>query len=142
MRHDRPVHQDRRSVDSSREKCLHRFPGDEAVQLALQAFVTAKSNIHIFLLIDNSTAIAYVNHKGVTHSKALSNLALEIWDWCISRQISLHAEHIPGVANIVADAELKNALEPGDKIVFHALQKVWGPFNVDLFAVHHNSQLP
>ena len=86
----------------------------KAVHLALQTFASVKSNIHILLLINNSTTIAYTNHKGGTHSKALSNLALEIWEWCISRQISLHAEHIPGVVNTVADAQSRKALELND----------------------------
>ena len=117
----------------------------KAVQLALQTFVSKKSDIHVLLLIDNSTTIAYMNHKGGTHSKALSNLALEIWDWCVSRRISLHAEHIPGVISSVADAESRKGLEPSDWMldqeVFHTLQRVWGPFNIDLLAARHNMQL-
>ena len=100
----------------------------KAVHLALQTFVSAKSNIHILMLIDNSITNAYINHTGGTHSKALSNLALEVWEQCINRQISLHAEHILAVINTVTDAELRKALVPSnwmlDKKVFHTLQRV------------------
>ena len=41
---------------------------------------------HILLLIDNSTSIAYVNQKGGTASWKSSNLAVEIWSWCLSRR--------------------------------------------------------
>lgn len=128
------------------ERTAHiNFLEMKAVQLALQTFVSKQNNIHILLLIDNSTTIAYINHKGGTHSKALSNLALNIWDWCVSRRISLHAEHIPGVMNLVADAESRKRLEPSDWMldqeVFHTLHRVWGPFDIDLFAARHNTQL-
>ena len=43
-----------------------------------------------------STAIAYINRKGGTHFKILSNLAIEIWEWCLSRNIMVTAEHIAG----------------------------------------------
>ena len=43
----------------------------KAALLALQTFASAKQNIHILLLLDNSSAIAYINHKGGTHSKVL-----------------------------------------------------------------------
>ena len=118
----------------------------KAALLALQTFVSTRQNIHILLLIDNSSAIAYINHKGGTHSRAMSDLALEIWEWCLTRRITIHAEHIPGVYNTVADAESRRSFEPSDwklhKGVFDQLQKVWGPHNVDLFAARHNRQLP
>ena len=121
-------------------------PGLEACgRKKRRKLVSTRANIHILLLIDNSTTIAYINHRGGTHSKALSDLALEIWDWCIHRQISLHAEHVPGVVNVIADAESRKAVEPSDwmldKEVFSTLQRVWGPFEVDLFAARHNAQL-
>ena len=55
----------------------------KAVQLAPQALVPSKRKVHIQLLIDNSTTIAYLNHKGGMHSKSLCTLALEIWAWCL-----------------------------------------------------------
>ena len=62
--------------------------GMKAALLALQTFASAKKNIHILLLLDNSLAIAYINHNGGTHSKVLSDLALEIWEWCLTRRIT------------------------------------------------------
>lgn len=37
-----------------------------------------------------------------THSKLLSDLALSI---CLDRNLSIHAEHIPGIHNLLADTE-------------------------------------
>lgn len=133
-------------VDSGRENSHINCLEMKAALLALQTFASAKQNIHILLLLDNSSAIAYINHKGGTHSKVLSDLALEIWEWRLTCRITIHAEHILGVYNTVADAESRKRFEPSDwklhEGVFDQLQKVWGPYNVDLFAARHNRQLP
>lgn len=86
----------------------------KAVLLALKSLVSLQRNIHIQLFIDDSTTIAYLNHRGGTHSKALSDLAVEIWLWYLERGISIHAEHIPGVYNLVAVAESRMALDPNN----------------------------
>ena len=100
----------------------------KAALLALQTFVSTRQNIHILLLLDNLSAIAYINHKGGTQSRTLSDLALEIWEWCLTRGITIYVEHIPGVYNIVADAELRRSFEPSNwklhKGVCNQLQKV------------------
>ena len=72
----------------------------KGVQLALQMSVSAKNNIHI-LLIDNSTTIAYINHKGGKAPPSSGYIGM------VHKQISLHAEHIPGVVNTVVDAKLR-----------------------------------
>ena len=48
-----------------------------AAFLALRTYASKLNNQHL-LLIDNRTAIAYLNHKGGTTSRTLSNLAMEI----------------------------------------------------------------
>ena len=42
---------------------------------------------------------------GGTHSVHLSGLAVEIWNWCICRNITVHVEHLPGLENVRADWE-------------------------------------
>ena len=59
------------------------------------------------------------------------------------RGITIHPEHIPGVYNTVADAESRQRFEPSDwKLQKGVFEKVWGPYDVDLFAARHNRQLP
>ena len=70
-----------RTEDSSK---LYQLPG--AVFLALQTFAGESRNGNILLMIDNTTAIAYLNHKGGTHSKSLSDLAFRR-DFGVSREI-------------------------------------------------------
>ena len=117
----------------------------KAVFIALQIFAAHHSNCHILSLVDNTTAIAYINHKGGTHSRAMSNLAIEIWEWCMARNLTIHAEHIPGCENIRADMESRRSVDPSDwclnRTIFKSLEAKWGPFDVDLFAARHNKQL-
>lgn len=53
--------------------------------------------------MDNITAIAFLNRMGGTHSVPLSDLAVDIWSWCIPRGITVHTEHLPGRENVNAD---------------------------------------
>jgi hypothetical protein len=86
----------------------------KAAFLALQVFAARRNNIHILLSIDNTTAIAYINKKGGTHSQRLSDLALQVWEWALSRKITLQAEHIPGRENEGADRESRGGADPSD----------------------------
>ena len=109
-------------LDSGREESPHKL---KAVLLPLQTFVSTRQNIHILLLLDNSSAIA---HKAF---RVLSNLALEIWEWCLTRWITIHVE-------CITLWQMQSRDEPSDwkvhKKVFDQLQKIWGPHNVVLFA--------
>ena len=90
---------------------------------ATQAFTKNQRNIHILLRMDNTTATSYINHMGGTRSQDLSHAACELWQWCLQRGITIAAEHLPGVCNVVADQESgmdvgrqgvqKNSLSPG-----------------------------
>ena len=117
----------------------------KAAFLALQTFASRRSGLPILLLIDNITAITYINHKGGTQSRTLSDQAIELWEWWLVRKITLHAEHIPGQKNVEVDAESWRALDQSDWMlnqeIFQALETKWGPFDVDLFAARHNKQL-
>ena len=141
MGHHRSTDQHERSVEHINALEV------KAVQLALQALIPSKSKIRIQLLIDNSTTIAYLNHKGGTHSKTLCAIAVEIWTWCLEREISIHAKHIPEIYNTVADAESRMQLDLSDwrlkPSIFAVLQQTWGSFDVDLFAARPtNKKLP
>ena len=50
----------------------------KAAFLGLQAFARNLSNVHVHLLMDNTVAIAYLNHLGGTRSYALCQLAISI----------------------------------------------------------------
>ena len=78
-----------------------------AGSFAIKAFAKHRSKIQILLQMENSTAVAYVNKMGGTHSLSLSLQAGHLWKWCLQQEILLSAEHLPGVANTIADQEIR-----------------------------------
>jgi len=68
--------------------------------LAIKTFVNNQKGL-ILLRFNNISAVTYINQKGGTHSTQLSNLALEIWKWCLQRQLTIQAEHLPGHLNLL-----------------------------------------
>ena len=69
----------------------------------LMSFASNQRANSIFLHLDNITAIAFLNRMGGTHSPLLSRLAVEIWNWCIERNLTIHAEHLPRIENAQVD---------------------------------------
>ena len=78
-----------------------------AAFLALKTFANIQKG-PILLRMDNISAVTPINQKGGTHSTQLSNLALEVWEWCLQRQLTIQAEHLPGSLNLVADSRVQN----------------------------------
>ena len=117
-----------------------------AAFLALKTFLKDKRGMSVLLRMDTVTSIAFINRMGGTHSTALSDLAVTIWEWCLEREISIHAEHLPGKLNVRADWESRHATDSSDwmlrRDVFLQLEFIWGPFSIDLFASRTNAQLP
>ena len=112
---------------------------------ALQAFTAELWSIKICLYLDNSTAVAYINHCGGTVSKQLRKIALQITEWCEVRNFTIQAVHLPGILNVVADAESRALPRVGDwqlcPDVFKFISEIW-PVEIDLFAAAWNTQLP
>ena len=74
----------------------------KAALFALQTFYSDTSNTHIRLMIDNTTAVACINKMGST-KRHLFQLVREIYQWAMTRKITLSAMHIPGRLNVRAD---------------------------------------
>ena len=98
------------------------------------------------LLIDNMTAVAYIDKKGGTRSPQLATLAVELWTYCLSRQIWVTAKHLPGLMNSEADHASRNfnthtewKLNPE---IFQRITTRYYTPEVDLFASRLNHQLP
>ena len=117
-----------------------------AAFLAIQTFVRDKTNVTIYIQIDSVTALTYINKKGGTRSPSLTQLAKELWTWCMERKISLVAEHIPGRENTIADAESRVFRDRWDwqlnPELFARIQQRFGPLEIDLFASRISTQLP
>ena len=117
-----------------------------AATLAVQTFAKGKSGIFILLQIDNSTAVAYINRRGGTVSPKLSQLAKDLWLWCMERNILLHAQHLPGILNTIVDEESRTWSDRSEwklsPILFQEINRLLGPLSTDLFASRLSSQLP
>ena len=116
-----------------------------AATFAMKAFTKNLQNTHVLLQVDNTTTIAYLNKMGGQRC-LLDSYARHLWDWCLQRRITLRAEHIPGVLNVIADRESRAKLDASDwhleKKSFQMLISQLGHCTIDLFASRTNHQLP
>ena len=118
-----------------------------AAFLGLKTFCKHLRDTHIRLRIDNTTAIAVINHMGTSHSANCNKLAKSIWDWCVTRNIWLSAIHIPGIENVTADKESRKINVNTEwmidrSILLDTLQTLDFLPEVDLFASRINYQFP
>lgn len=113
---------------------------------AVKAFTQHKTQVKVLLLMDNITAVTYVNKMGGTWSPILSSLAFELWSRCLQCQNSIMARHIQGIQNLQADQESCTVVDHSDwKLkpeIFQCIQRLWGPQEIDLFASRLSYQIP
>jgi hypothetical protein len=60
-----------------------------AVFLALQSFESKIRGKNVLVRCDNMTAVAYVSHFGGIRSALCNEIATQIWEWCIDRNVWL-----------------------------------------------------
>ena len=99
-----------------------------------------------------ATAVGQHHHSGLhqqsggTVSPQLTSLARSLWLWALQRDISLTAQHIPSVSNLVADTESRTMRDRTDwklsPAIFDRINHIFGPLEVDLFASRLTYQLP
>ena len=73
-----------------------------AILLGLKALRGSESNTHIQLYCDNTSRYAYLRNC-VGKKRYLNVLAIDIWNWCISRNIHLSISHVAGCLNVEAE---------------------------------------
>ena len=120
----------------------------KAVLIALTIFQFQCRNKSVLCMIDNSTAVAYVNRQGGTRSKPLMELMLEVGQVARSMNCTLKAKHIAGKANVLADlASRAEQVIPSEwKLSPEAFEWVcnqspWGKPGLELFANSMNHHL-
>ena len=116
-----------------------------AAFLAVKCFARDRRGVTILLRMDNITAVTYVNKLGGTVSQQMNSIVKELWLWCMNRDITLTAEHLPGFLNTIADEESRVMKDNSDWMlhprVFNRIQRRWGPLEVDMFASHSTFQV-
>lgn len=64
-------------------KCLELLAAD----LAARTFLKGHRGVSVFLQLDNSTAVAYINNLGGTALSVLTALAKSLWLWAMVKDI-------------------------------------------------------
>ncbi|XP_040290011.1 uncharacterized protein LOC121002639 [Bufo bufo] len=116
-----------------------------AGSFAVRSFSNGIANACIKLRMDNISAVQYVNRLGGTRSATLARLAKDFWTFCLSKDIMVQAEYLPGLNNVQADWNSRYLSDGSDwqldPRVFSAISELWGPVSIDLFASRLNRQL-
>ena len=116
-----------------------------AVFLSLKSFFDKKHGIHIGIRSDNVTTVYYLNEMGGMTSESLNNLAMDIWSWCIDRDIFSVRTDIPGSDNVAADYMSRNFSDSKEwmfkKEIFLKICKQFFNPDTDLFASRLNFQV-
>ena len=116
----------------------------KAIFLALKALCRVKG-MHVKVMTDNTTALAYIKHMGGVRSSDCDEVARQIWSWCETNAIWITIAHIPGKLNVVADYKSRHfsdnvewKLRPQN---FDHICDIFGHPDVDLFASRLNKQI-
>ena len=75
----------------------------QAVLFCLKASCKNKPRLYVFLKLDNTAAVTYINKKGGNISASCNKLAKDIWNWANGQDIWITASHVPGVKNTTTD---------------------------------------
>ena len=97
-------------------------------------------------MLDNTTAVACIQHMGTSHSDSCNELTFALWSWCMENNIWVSAAHIPGKDNVIADHESRHInMDAEWKLNSTLLSEAFQSLNIfpdtDLFASRLNSQL-
>ena len=105
------------------------------------------SNKTVLFMIDNTTAVAYINKQGGTRSSPLMNLTRNLYDRAVRLSATIQATHIKGDLNTVADILsrkrqiLKTEWTLGvANFKWVEKESLFGRPTVDLFANRFNTQ--
>ena len=115
-----------------------------AAKLAVMEFKSITCS-HIRIMMDNTTAIAYINNMGGIKSHECNEIAKSLWEIVIADNIWISAAHIPGKDNVIADYFSRNfecSCEweiPQD--TFNDIMSKFGKPTIDMFASRHNNKL-
>ena len=118
-----------------------------AVDIAVKSVTKDRHKIHVHVKTDNVTTVRYVNKMGGTKSQKMTHIAKQVWQYCLMKEITITAEHLPGILNKIADWESRHVssvstnnwkLNPD---IFKQIDHLLGPLELDLFAERMNAQI-
>jgi len=114
----------------------------KAAYYGLRCYASDFKDCRILLRIDNTTAIAYINHIGGVQFPMYNALACELWQFCEHRKIIVFASYIPTKLNVEADTESRRSDSRTEWTLsdtyFDRIVDCFGKPSIDLFASNHN----
>ena len=112
--------------------------------LTLETFCSSLRDCHIKAMIDNTTAISYINNMD-GRTIPCNQLTRKLWVRRIERNLWITATHIPGKLNVLAHNESRHTFYDTewklDSAIFKRVPAFWGKPSIDLFASRLNFQL-
>ena len=100
--------------------------------------------MRIRLLMDNVSAVYYINKMGGTKSPVLAQLAIDLWQWPQPQFSVEGSSHSRGV-ECQSRSGVTNLARPQrwqlSRVVFNRINQTWGPLELDLFASRLSAQL-
>jgi len=92
---------------------------------------------------DNQTAMSYINRMG-GREPHLTRVTEEVHNYCMTRNIFLTAEYLPGEDNSIADALSRVTSNMSEsqlaRPLYELADREWGPHELDCFASATNTQ--
>ena len=123
-----------------------QFPHQFSAFLTFQALDPSVKRPYICFSIDNHTAMSHINKLGGNRSQKLSNLAIELWNYALNRNLIISAIHIPGKLNVLADHKSRSFKDSTEWMlnpsIFSGVVARLGQPDIDLFASRVNHQIP
>ena len=114
----------------------------KAAYFGLLSLCSGDVNLHIKVMVDNMTAVAYINHMGGSKSPVCQSVTRDLWTWAEQKNIWLTAAHIPGIENKIADEESRQFNEATEwsltPTTFQKIVNIYGKPDIDLFATRLN----
>ena len=128
--------EDERLLSSTRRELM-------AVTRVLMSLKGRLANKHVKWFSDNQNVIRIVQRGSM--KPALLDIALSIFEFCLMSNIRLDINWIPRAENQQADF-LSKIVDFDDwgvsNEIFHYLDSLWGPHEIDFFADNANHKLP
>lgn len=75
----------------------------KTILLGLQSLYKEVTNDRIRVMTYSTTAAAYARNMAGSRCLPCNDIARQIWEWCVPRNIWLSISHIPGEINAIAD---------------------------------------
>ena len=132
---------------SERERHFHMNVLELLVlKFAILTFTKNLSHWTIHVQVEDKVAWAYLLRMGGTRSPQVIKISKSIWNYLLSRQITIAAEYLPRRLNVRAGWESSNATESSDwklhQKVYLKITKLLGAPTVDLFTSRLYQKLP